>query len=185
MPQGFLSRSAQSARIQSEHERWQRRPKYARGLVWAEDDSEAEEEHSAYSTATLAEWTETAQTWRGVPPSEALNLATFDTISSHRDLFAIVTPIKVDVFENYLADHPNQDLVKFICHGLREGFWPNACAPSNYPVTVTPRSLLVVSRLDSVTTYCPGCTARQSGSSPRRRRASCAWWSTNPREITR
>ena len=52
------------------------------------------------------------------------------------DLFKIITPIWVDVFEGYLASHPNQEFVKSVCKGLHEGFWPWAVIPSpSYPVT--------------------------------------------------
>ncbi|KZV91665.1 hypothetical protein EXIGLDRAFT_589182, partial [Exidia glandulosa HHB12029] len=51
-------------------------------------------------------------------------------------LFRIVTPIRVDVFEKYLEDHPNPEFVKFVCRGLREGFWPNAQTEAGvYPIT--------------------------------------------------
>lgn len=48
------------------------------------------------------------------------------TILDHPDLFKIVTPIKIDIFQELLKDHPNPPLVASVCRGLREGFWPYA-----------------------------------------------------------
>ena len=59
-----------------------------------------------------------------VPNSELLNPVPNSTISSHLHLFKIVTPIKVEQFEQLLESHLNHPLVTSICHGLREGFWP-------------------------------------------------------------
>ncbi|KZW01960.1 DNA/RNA polymerase [Exidia glandulosa HHB12029] len=85
---------------------------------------------------TLAEWTETAQVWSDPPIHELVNLDAFDTIDTHRELFQVVTPIKIDVFERYLEGHPNPDFVRFVCRGLRDGFWPNAQTPEGvYPTT--------------------------------------------------
>ncbi|TEB19506.1 hypothetical protein FA13DRAFT_1718725 [Coprinellus micaceus] len=36
----------------------------------------------------------------------------------------VETLFDVDKFESYLANHPNQPLVKYAMKGLREGFWP-------------------------------------------------------------
>ncbi|PIL33308.1 hypothetical protein GSI_04758 [Ganoderma sinense ZZ0214-1] len=58
------------------------------------------------------------------------------TLTARPDLFQIVTPIKVDVFESLLVDHPNQPFVRSVCRGLREGFWPYADEkPDDYPDT--------------------------------------------------
>ncbi|KIJ38470.1 hypothetical protein M422DRAFT_124319, partial [Sphaerobolus stellatus SS14] len=57
-------------------------------------------------------------------------------ISTHTDLFKIVTPIKVDRLEALLSTHPNQPSAKSVCRGLREGFWPWAStAGKEYPIT--------------------------------------------------
>lgn len=61
-----------------------------------------------------------------------------DTIKRNPDLFKIVTPINVPVFEKLLKTHPNQQFVKSIVIGLREGFWPFANTNpkgSAYPLT--------------------------------------------------
>jgi hypothetical protein len=55
------------------------------------------------------------------------------TICNNPHLFCIVTPIKVDHFEELLVTHPNQSFVK---SSLREGFWPFAhTQKESYPVT--------------------------------------------------
>ncbi|PIL35153.1 hypothetical protein GSI_02942 [Ganoderma sinense ZZ0214-1] len=59
-----------------------------------------------------------------------------DTLRSRPDLFKIVTPIKIDVFENLLSDHPNPAFIASVVKGLREGFWPFADGrPDQYPDT--------------------------------------------------
>jgi hypothetical protein len=59
------------------------------------------------------------------PPYEAPELsAARKTITDYPELFKIVTPIKVNIFERLLRTHPNQPFVRSICKGLREGFWP-------------------------------------------------------------
>ena len=59
------------------------------------------------------------------------------TLREHPDLFKIVTPVRVDIFETYLSSHPNQAFVKSVCKGFREGFWPwaDTCKPG-YPDTL-------------------------------------------------
>jgi hypothetical protein len=55
-----------------------------------------------------------------------LNHEAIQTIQTHSSLFKVSTPIRVDVFESLLADHPNPAFVCSVCTGLREGFWPFA-----------------------------------------------------------
>ncbi|KAJ7817153.1 hypothetical protein B0H13DRAFT_2379859 [Mycena leptocephala] len=69
------------------------------------------------------------------PPSIVSSPPVRSTIDNNPHLFKIVTPIKVDVFESLLHDHPNQPFVKSVCDGLRYGFWPWAEFPALYPVT--------------------------------------------------
>nr|VWP00840.1 Argininosuccinate lyase (ASAL) (EC (Arginosuccinase) [Ganoderma boninense] len=58
------------------------------------------------------------------------------TLSRRPDLFKIVTPIKIDIFESFLHDHPNPAFVHSVVKGLREGFWPFADGrPLEYPET--------------------------------------------------
>ncbi|KIJ55729.1 hypothetical protein M422DRAFT_132720, partial [Sphaerobolus stellatus SS14] len=58
------------------------------------------------------------------PILELSNVAALSTISMHKDLFKIVTPIKIDRLNALLSSHPNQLFVKSVCRGMREGFWP-------------------------------------------------------------
>jgi hypothetical protein len=65
---------------------------------------------------------------------EFQNRGALDTIQNNPSLFEVSTPIKVDVFEGLLADHPNQPFVQSVCTGLREGFWPFANThPGDWP----------------------------------------------------
>ena len=90
-------------------------PKYLRHNLW--------EEGSALSPTT-AEWSETARPLPRPPAEEVLNPVAFKTITDNADLFQVHTPIKVDIFEALLKNHPNQPFVKSVCAGLRDGFWP-------------------------------------------------------------
>jgi hypothetical protein len=91
------------------------RPKYHRYNVWDPDNEQ---------TDTTAEWTEHAKPLPRPSPEQLMHPITRQTISDNPDLFQIVTPVKVDVFEDLLQDHPNQPFVKSVCDGLRYGFWP-------------------------------------------------------------
>ena len=90
-------------------------PKYLRYNVW---------DPASDFTPTTADWTETAAPLPRPPQSELNNPIVTKTIREYPDLFRIVTPIKVDIFESYLSTHPNQQFVQSVCAGLREGFWP-------------------------------------------------------------
>jgi hypothetical protein len=47
----------------------------------------------------------------------------------------VSTPIKIDVFEALLADHPNQPFVCLVRTGLCKGFWPFADThPEEWPL---------------------------------------------------
>jgi hypothetical protein len=72
--------------------------------------------------------TETAQPLPDPPITAPEFAAARQTIMDHPDLFKIVSPIKVDIFERLLITHPNQPFVHSVCKGLREGFWPWADA---------------------------------------------------------
>ncbi|KAF5377087.1 hypothetical protein D9615_010553 [Tricholomella constricta] len=79
------------------------RPKYLRYNNW--DDT-------LPLARTTAKWSKTASPLPS-PPLDALNDPIANqTICEHPELFKIVTPINVDVFEAMLASHPNQPFVK-------------------------------------------------------------------------
>ena len=87
---------------------------------------------SACSRTAL--WTENAPPMPRPPDSEFTNQSALRTIQSNPALFLVSTPIKVDVFESLLADHPNPLFVRSVCVGLREGFWPFADThPNEWP----------------------------------------------------
>jgi hypothetical protein len=109
-------------------------PKYLRHNLW--------EEGSALSPTT-AEWSERARPLPRPSHSEVSNPVMTKTIADNPDLFKVHTPIKIDVFESLLKDHPNPNFVKSVCTGLREGFWPwadtlNEVFPSTHDETRTP-----------------------------------------------
>ena len=103
------------------------RPKYLRYNIWDPD--------SDFSPNT-ADWTLIARPLEGPPQAALDDEVVTKTINENPDLFKIVTPVNVDVFEAYLESHPNQAFVKSVCNGLREGFWPWAEVPKpGYPDT--------------------------------------------------
>jgi len=90
-------------------------PKYCRYNLWGADNQK---------TMTTAEWSKTAVPLPRPPISELENPIVNATINSHAHLFAVKTPIKIDVFNSLLSDHPNRPFVDSVLAGLREGFWP-------------------------------------------------------------
>ena len=103
------------------------RPKYLRYNIWDPD--------SEFSPNT-SDWTLTAKPLVGPLQSALDDEIVTKTLNENPDLFEIITPIRVDVFEAYLATHPNQAFVKSVCNGLRKGFWPWATVPfPGYPST--------------------------------------------------
>jgi hypothetical protein len=102
-------------------------PKYLRHNLW---------DQGALLSPTTAEWSETARPLPRPPYSEIFNPISSQTIADNPDLFQVHTPIKVDLFESLLKDHPNPLFVKSVCEGLREGFWPWAdTLRDDYPIT--------------------------------------------------
>jgi hypothetical protein len=103
------------------------RPRYARDLIWTHDEP---------SRLTLARSTEFEPPVPSPPSNELSNNVALKTIHDNPHLFKIVTPINVDIFQSYLAHHPNQPFVQSVCRGLREGFWPWANTDfSEWPIT--------------------------------------------------
>lgn len=103
------------------------RPKYLRYNIW---------DPNSDSSSCTADWTLTADPLERPPQSALDDEAVTRTINENPHLFKIVTPVRVEVFETYLASHPNQPFVKSVCDGLREGFWPWAEVPKpGYPIT--------------------------------------------------
>ena len=94
-------------------------------MIWREGDTPRTV--SAYSTLTAAPLPKP-------PMNELKNKVALRTISQNPDLFKVVTPIKPDVLEKNLKDHPNQPLVKSVILGFEKGFWPWADT-SDLPTT--------------------------------------------------
>ena len=94
-----------------------KRPKYLERSVWANPDSSPSYSPTARCTLTNAPLPRP-------DPDEFDNTEAMTTIQQNPHLFRIVTPIKVNRFEELLATHPNQPFVESVCVSLREGFWP-------------------------------------------------------------
>ena len=104
------------------------RPKYLRYNIWDPDSD---------FSPSVSDWTLTAEPLEGPPRSALDDEAVTKTLRENPHLFKIVTPVRVDIFEAYLATHPNQPFVKSVCNGFREGFWPWAeTSKPGYPITV-------------------------------------------------
>lgn len=97
------------------------RPKYLRYNIWDPD--------SEFSPNT-SDWTLTAKPLVGPPQSALDNEVVTKTLSDNPDLFRIVTPIQVDVFEAYLATHPNLPFIKSVCNGSVKDSGPGQRYPS-------------------------------------------------------
>ena len=103
------------------------RPKYLCYNIWDPDSD---------FSPSVSDWTLTAEPLEGPPQSALDDEIVTKTLLENPHLFKIVTPVRVDVFEAYLATHPNQPFVKLVCNGFREGFWPWAETPKpGYPTT--------------------------------------------------
>ncbi|GJJ15653.1 hypothetical protein Clacol_009931 [Clathrus columnatus] len=85
------------------------RPRFTRGLIW--DNS-----HLNYSSVISA--TKYLPAVPSPPENEVNNKTALSTISAHPELFKIITPIWVWVFEALLMKHPNRPLVLSVCRAL-------------------------------------------------------------------
>ncbi|PPQ82622.1 hypothetical protein CVT24_005472 [Panaeolus cyanescens] len=85
------------------------------------------------SSIPTAEWSITAPPLPSCPPSVLSDPIVLDTITRFHPLFQIITPIKIDVLAAYLVDHPNQLFCNSVLSMLREGAWPFAEIPPDYP----------------------------------------------------
>ena len=84
-------------------------PKYLWHNLWAEGSS---------LSPTTAEWSEMAAPLPHPPLSETSNPILNKAITDNPDLFQMLTPIKVDIFESLLKNHPNLAFVQSVCAGL-------------------------------------------------------------------
>ena len=126
-PQTIQSQTARDLRKNELHEKWSARPRYTRNLVWAD---------SEHPRVLSVDATLTARPFPDPPLLSPHTRIARQTIASHPDLFKIICPINVDLFEYYLSHHPNRPFVESVCKGLRFGFWPNADTSSpDLPLT--------------------------------------------------
>lgn len=103
-------------------------PRHPRGFLWSDEQNVSVTPSDALS--------ESLRPTPGPPPSELNNTTAWRTITSHPELFDVVTPVDVDRFEAALRTHPNRPLVESVVSGLREGFWPFADFEGlTFPVT--------------------------------------------------
>ena len=102
-------------------------PTWTRGFIWSS---------SSPLLTPSASSTETTLPFLYVPASELQNSSALQNISSHPDLFKIVTTVKAERLNKLLVTHPNRALVDSVCLGLREGVWPfvniNPAAPETF-----------------------------------------------------
>jgi hypothetical protein len=96
-------------------ERWSRRPRYVRNFVWSEE---------RISLLTSAMATIYAPPCPEFPSNELSNLSALSTIRENPNLFRVVSPINLTVFERLLSMHPNTLFVRSVCNSLKQGFWP-------------------------------------------------------------
>ena len=102
-------------------------PKYLRHNLWDKELA---------LSPTTAEWSKHASPLPWPSLSKVSNPAYLKTITDNPHLFQVLTPVKVDVFESFLKDHPDQPFVRSVCAGLREGYWPWAnTLNGEFPVT--------------------------------------------------
>ncbi|KAF5358697.1 hypothetical protein D9757_014374 [Collybiopsis confluens] len=98
-------------------ELWYRRPRYARDLIWADDDG-------GLKRITLAKSSEFMLPLPRPPENEVLNDLAIKTIKENPHLFRITSPIHVHELKDLLVSHPNQRFVKSVLTGIKYGFWP-------------------------------------------------------------
>jgi hypothetical protein len=91
------------------------RPKYLRYNIW---------DPAGNLAKASAEWTEEATPLPRPSSEQLMHPIVRETVAAHPHLFEVNTPIKIEIFESLLADHPNPTFVKSVCDGLRYGFWP-------------------------------------------------------------
>ncbi|KAF6756998.1 hypothetical protein DFP72DRAFT_809721, partial [Ephemerocybe angulata] len=82
-----------------------------------------------------SKWSEIAKPLPSPPHHVLEDPDVTSTLESHPHLFRIVTPINIDRFEQLLSSHPNRPFVDSVLDGLRNGFWPWASYPTDYPST--------------------------------------------------
>ena len=103
-------------------------PRFARDLLWEEDHYP-----SIKASVELSEDPAIATPMPRPPPREQFHADFLRTVDHNSDLFSIVTPINVDIFAYLLTDHPNRPFVQSVLQALKEGAWPWAGTPNDFP----------------------------------------------------
>ncbi|THU77394.1 hypothetical protein K435DRAFT_702527, partial [Dendrothele bispora CBS 962.96] len=120
-----------NAQMEVDRDRLKRKanlPRYRRGYGWGSESS---------TFSVTIRRTETNLPLPRPSQREYDNIEAMSTIDKNPNLFKIITPVKVDVFEELLTRHPNKLFVESVCRGFREGFWPHADThwDEGYPMT--------------------------------------------------
>src|SRR5258707_15033241 len=79
-----------------------------------------------FSRTPSATYTESAAAVPSIPTSDYRYADITNTIQSYPHLFPIITPINAGQLKALLCYHPNPELIRSVCQGLRSGFWPFA-----------------------------------------------------------
>ena len=124
-----------NARQRLEEWRWEKCPRYARGLVWTNDDP---------THTTLTTYTEIMPALPTPPTNELNSSIALATIHDHPHLFQLITPINIDHLESLLTTHPNQALVRSIILGFRQGFWPFVITENTPRLSIVDNSARVI-----------------------------------------
>ena len=104
------------------------RPRYFHSFLW---DAGALDSYLTPST----DLTESLPPLPSPPASAFADKSAVSTWHRNMHLFKITTPVKVDVLEYELLKHPNRPLVESVLRGFRQGFWPFAEQPADFPTT--------------------------------------------------
>ncbi|KAF8994747.1 hypothetical protein BDQ17DRAFT_1366509 [Cyathus striatus] len=119
-----LSTAEVTEHLEKSEEPFGSHPSYLRGL---------QRFSSSFSLSPVVSYTYHAKPPLNVPPEVQTDPVIHSVIDSNPSLFAIVTPINVDVFECYVSSHPNRPFTLSVCEGLQHGFWSQASYCPNYP----------------------------------------------------
>lgn len=113
---GENTESRDVPRVRGESDWGSGKPRYQK-LIWSEGE---------VGTTPAISYTESAEPIPDVPQQELNNTVVANTIQTHPDLFAIVSPFDLPNLRSYLRPHPNRPLVDSLLRGLEVGFWPYA-----------------------------------------------------------
>ena len=131
VPVVAMSRVVPSVQEAREKERQMHKgmhPKFAKDLLWEEDRYP-----SIRASAELSEDPLVATPIHCPPARGSFHPDFLRTLDQNAKLFSVTTPIQITHFEYLLFQHPNRLFVDSLVHMLREGTWPWAQPPTNFP----------------------------------------------------